>query len=129
VRDPINRPETRYNTTTDVVQDRFTGLTWERNPSTLERTHADASAYCSNLELGGTSDWRLPSRNELFTIVEVTQYNPALDTATFGIPPGTNFFWSSSVDALTGTPWFIAFREGRVAFADAITLAGARCVR
>ena len=50
------------------------------------------------------------------------------DTTVFTSNP-LDFLWSSTVDATSGNPWFLATREGGVSFADAITDAGVRCVR
>ena len=67
--------------------------------SRLFRTATDlnwqgALQYCRNLTLAGKS-WRLPSVNELKSIVDYSKYNPAINTAFF---PNTqaDHYWSSS---------------------------------
>jgi hypothetical protein len=129
VRDPVVRGGGRYTLTTDTVSDAFTGLMWERIPSATERSDADAAAYCNAANIGTLDGWRLPTRNELLTVVDVTRHPTAIDTTVFGIPAAVNFFWSSSLDAGSARPWFVAFREGGIAFSDAMALAGVRCVR
>ncbi len=60
----------------------------------------------------GQSDWRLPSREELHTLVNLSASNPAIDTAYF---PYTNnsFYWSSSPDAGdTSKAWGFYFDHG-----------------
>lgn len=44
----------------DVVVDRCTGLTWQRQWGSFQ-DHAQAAAYCDGLSLAGFSDWRLPT--------------------------------------------------------------------
>jgi len=129
VRDPVAHTGTRYTVNTDTVVDKFTGLTWQRNPATTQRDFTGAKTYCQNVSLGGVTGWRLPSRNELLTVVDVTVGTVAVDTTVFGIPATVNYFWSASIDPISSNPWFIAFREGGVTFADPIAAAGVRCVR
>ncbi len=129
VRDPHPRTPPSFTTDTDTVTDNGTGLTWERNPSTTEYSAADADTHCAGLSLGAFGDWRVPSRNELLSIVDTTASNPAIDTASFGFPSGANYFWSASTDANSLRPWFVAFSEGGVPYSDPISMAAVRCVR
>ena len=61
---------------------------------------------------GGFSDWRMPTREELRSIVNYGKYNPAIDTAYF---PGTlaSSYWSSTTYALsTSYAWHVDFYHG-----------------
>jgi len=51
--------------------DKQTGLIWEKERGNLNKNiyFNDAVKYCSNLELGGYSNWRLPNIDELRTLV------------------------------------------------------------
>jgi hypothetical protein len=40
----------------------------------------DAINYCKNLTLDGVSGWRLPNINELYTLADITHYDPAIDS-------------------------------------------------
>jgi hypothetical protein len=42
----------------------------------------EARQYCAELELGGR-DWRLPSRVDLMSIVDLRRYDPATDDSVF----------------------------------------------
>jgi len=69
---------------------------------------ADALAYCNTLSLAGRS-WRLPSINELKSIVDETRSNPTIDTVAF---PATapESYWSSTTYAVaTNTAWVVWF--------------------
>ncbi len=45
------------------------GRDWQRCDDGIYHTREDAETYCQNLELGGYSDWHLPSKSELKTLV------------------------------------------------------------
>lgn len=66
--------------------------------------------------LCGVTDWRLPSRQELLTILDNSRINPSprIDTNYF---PNTKSspFWSSSPDAHgSGYAWYVSFNYGDV---------------
>ena len=71
-----------------TITDTSTGLMWQKATAPGTYTWEQALTYCENLTLpaGGYSDWRLPNRNELQSIVDYSRYNPAIDTTFF---PGT----------------------------------------
>ena len=97
-----------------VVTDLITGLMWQQADDGVVRNPADASAYCEDLVLGGYMDWRLPSRQELVSIIDYGRVIPPINSA-FSCPD--SFFpvyWSSS--AVTGSPdatWCVDFYYGR----------------
>jgi hypothetical protein len=83
-----------------AVLDRETGLVWERSPSTSPVVWAGARFVCRDLTKGNRKGWRLPTVDELTTLVDPSVTNLAL-------PPGhpfqnvqPNLYWSTtSVDA------------------------------
>ena len=97
-----------------TITDTSTGLMWEKSAGLTTSTWVQAKAYCDNLTLGGQSDWRLPTRNELQTIVDYTLYDLSIDTTFF---PSTvaSYYWSSTVFA-TGkdSVWIVGFDGGFV---------------
>ena len=73
------------NFNSEAVLDRETGLVWERSPvSALGIGWFDAVSACENLIVVNRLGWRLPSLQELTSLVDPTQRNPAL-------PPGNPF--------------------------------------
>ena len=97
-----------------TITDTGTGFMWQKATAPGTYTWEQALTYCENLTLGGYSDWRLPNRNELQSIVDYSRYNPTIDTTFF---PGTvaSYYWSSTTGATsTGGAWDVGFDGGYV---------------
>ena len=83
----------------------------ESNEATYCNTQA-FTARVNAVSLCGASDWRLPSRLELLSIVDYSRYNPSIDTDYF---PNTasSVFWSSSPSAIfSDSALIVEFYEG-----------------
>ena len=61
-------------------------------------THANAIAACEKLNHASRSDWRLPSIQELQSLVDYSKSSPSIDHSFF---PNTasSGYWSSSSNA------------------------------
>jgi hypothetical protein len=97
-----------------TISDTSTGLMWQKAIAPGTYIWEQALAYCESLTLAGYSDWRLPNRNELQSIVDYSRENPAIDTTFF---PGTvtSEYWSSTTGAgITSIAWYIYFGYGSV---------------
>ena len=74
----------------------------------------------NSLNFGGFSDWRLPDREELRSVVDYGRYNPAIDTNYFPntmssdlLPMGDACYWSSTTHAYsTSSAWRVNFYRG-----------------
>ena len=66
-----------------TVIDNNTGLEWLSSKTDLSYNWENAIAYCENLNYAGSSDWRLPSANELKTVLSYTIMIPYLNTEYF----------------------------------------------
>jgi hypothetical protein len=67
----------------EAVLDKETGLVWEKSPSTTLLMDWDAYptgavVECYRKAVGGRMGWRLPTEEELFSLVDPTQTSPAL---------------------------------------------------
>jgi hypothetical protein len=70
---------------------------WQQDTAPNAYTWQQALSYCETLTLGGYSDWRLPNRNELQSIVDYSRFNPAIDPI-FNVVSFPNY-WSSTTHA------------------------------
>ncbi len=76
-----------------------------------EMTWLAAMDYCEKLTLNGKKNWRLPTIDELQTIVDRTTHSPAADKTLFpNIHRGS--YWSST--PYGDTAWKVRFVEGIV---------------
>jgi hypothetical protein len=96
-----------------VVLDRVTGRMWQRFADPRTIVWSQARDTCDGLDLGGYSDWRLPSRIELVSIVDLTHSQPSINQAAFPKAP-SDWFWTSSADAdnPTAAAWYVYFYFG-----------------
>jgi hypothetical protein len=55
---------------TSIVKDNVTGLYWQNFSSNvhINKTQAEATSFCNDMERGGYTDWRLPTAREILTI-------------------------------------------------------------
>jgi hypothetical protein len=113
-----------------VVRDEVTGLIWQRTVDQKRYSWLEAGKTCEGLDLGGTRGWRLPSRIELASIVDLTHGQPAIDSRAF---PGTpsDWFWTSSVNPVNpnGAAWSVNFSFGSPKSDPTNSVFWTRCVR
>ncbi|WP_303852529.1 putative Ig domain-containing protein [Seleniivibrio woodruffii] len=68
----------------EIVTDNEDNLMWEDGSEvTVTKTWQDASDYCSNLSLGGYTDWRMPEIYELVTIADYGKGTNGIINAVF----------------------------------------------
>ena len=109
-----------------TISDNVTGLMWQKAAyASQSLSSSQGLAYCPTLTLGGHSDWRLPSLIELISIVDYSQMNPAINTASGVVSSGT--FLSSTVSG-PGVTFAVAFADGSI-FQSASGAGYALCVR
>lgn len=100
------------------ITDNLTGLMWEQAPSGTALTWTNALTYANGLSLGGHSDWRLPNRKELRSLVN---YEESDQSVWLNIPTGVFtgvqavFYWSSTTYAPdTALAWYVSMGGGYV---------------
>jgi hypothetical protein len=91
-----------------------TGLVWARNANMSGKmSWSNALDYCNNLDYGGQSDWRLPNRSELLSLIDIGCIWPALSTGHPFIGVQHEYYWTSSTfKYLRGRAWFVDLRCG-----------------
>ena len=90
---------------------------WYQASGTYNATYNPGSQnVCGSLNLGGYSDWRLPAKKELITIVDysIPYPGPTINTTYF---PNTisSHYWSSTTGAADPSiAWYVYFFNGYV---------------
>ena len=103
-----------------TVSDSITGLTWQktddgnqynwfRATGIYDATYNPGSINaCGSLNLGGFSDWRLPSRRELMSLMNINEgYGKGLADSVYFQSSGTDY-WSSTTQQGAISGWKVA---------------------
>ncbi|MBN2824143.1 MAG: DUF1566 domain-containing protein, partial [Campylobacterales bacterium] len=137
----------------DIVTSTTMGLMWQDNADVVtvkkpwlsqlnylgyrhEDTSGDTAAtYCSNLRLGGYSDWRLPSVEELMSITDKSKVNNGADKlensidAQFLYTNGEIYWSSTSHVGESSKAWTVKFDYGSNRWSNKSDAYFIRCVR
>jgi len=124
-----------------IVSDNNTGLHWQQILPELyygctgedmegkKCKWQEAVNYCNDLNYGGYNDWRLPTVEELETIVDYGKLYPAVDEAYFPNAPLKGFWSYSSMVGFADNAWYVDLADGDT-WGDAKSSEyGVRCVR
>ncbi len=113
-------PEKRFEPGEQAVFDRYTGLCWARSanqfqfplswPEALEAVQSlNAEAF------GECSDWRLPNRRELRSLVGHGTSRPALPSGHPFNEVQQTWYWTSTTSAMhPAYAWYVHFEGGRM---------------
>ncbi len=123
-----------------TVKDNGTGLVWQKcgvgqtNDATCsggagQNTWVTMINYCNSLSLASKT-WRLPNRNEIFSITDFTKStSPTLDSSFFPSNPVATYHWSSSSYAPTiANAWGMLFSNADLIFDTKTNSGHVRCV-
>jgi hypothetical protein len=103
------------NFNNEAVLDRETGLVWEQSPSTSLPDWVNASIHCLRLNKGGRQSWRLPTIQDLQSLIDPTQSNPALPSGHPFTNVQSSDYWSATTLASASTfAWAVLFNNGGV---------------
>jgi hypothetical protein len=64
--------------------------------------------------LGGYTDWRIPNRRELESIVDLSGCSPSINTTVFPSTPTTHHWTASTNPCSSAGAWFVHFSNGYV---------------
>ena len=122
------------NWNSEAVLDRETGLVWEQSPITTPVNWSLARSICNVKILGHRQGWRLPTLQELASLIDADPAN----TGNPKLPPGHPFtsvppnfsYWSStgSIDNAIGA-WVVDLSNTFIGVRDKVSLRGVWCVR
>ncbi|MDQ1340909.1 MAG: hypothetical protein QG567_2067 [Campylobacterota bacterium] len=97
----------------EIVFDNQTNLSWQdnRDAKITTRSFKEAISWCEEFAFAGYDDWRLPSVDELFTIVDKIKQKPAIKDGFKYII--SSYYWTSTEhEKNTGRSWFVSFDNG-----------------
>lgn len=129
--DFANEYRQQVSNTWDVVLDLESGLMWQRGGSGYRLSPGKAREYVQRLNQerhAGFSDWRLPTLEELGSLLESfpQQNNLYIDSS---FEPEQEACWSSDIDRHTSDGYFVSFTAGKVVLGYGSRTAFARAVR
>lgn len=119
------------NMNSAAVLDRETGLVWEQSPDTNRRNWASAQLHCNQRTVGNRKGWRLPTVQELASLIDPSQSNPALPAGHPFTNVQSNNYWSATTVAdVPIAAWNVLLIDGGIFAGPAKTVAHfAWCVR
>ena len=122
VRDNVTDLLWEVKTDDGSINDRDNMYTWcDSNPATNGGNQGmcgdgtDTEDFINNLNsanFGGYNDWRLPTREELRSIVNYGQVNPAINKDYFPNTLSSQYWSSSSFAYYSSSAWIITFNVG-----------------
>ncbi len=113
-----------------IVTDNFTSLEWQDNfDIKIKMSWYEAKEYCENSVHYLKCDWRLPTLNELRTLVDYSKFNPAI-FSEFQKISKDGYYWSITPDKLKDSyARVISFLYGEDLWAKKSSSGFVRCVR
>jgi hypothetical protein len=99
----------------ETVTDRVTGLMWQKDGSSEGVTWANAKEYINKLnsgQFGSCSDWRLPTIEELASLMKSVKVKGKLYTDSI-FSEKQQFCWSADTFA-PNIAWYVSFKAGMI---------------
>ncbi|MCP4409427.1 MAG: DUF1566 domain-containing protein [Gammaproteobacteria bacterium] len=121
-------PSPRFTDNGDgTVRDNMTGLIWTKSADLLKEAvfWVDALAFCNGLsdatskltDGSESGDWVLPNVNELASLVDRGETDPALEGGTespfLNVFSGGSDYWTSTSEPGDKFPWVVDFYYGK----------------
>ena len=121
------------NWNSEAVLDKETGLVWEKSPDPIPQPWFQARQVCANRTISGRMGWRLPSVDELASLIDpgVVSPGPTLPPGhpflhVIGGTTNRDYYWSATTTVESPTSaWAVSFGTSDVTFgpkADSIGL-------
>ena len=127
-RDVVNKFESRG----DVIIDKATGLMWQKSGAPKKLTYDQAQHYLAVDRTGGYADWRLPTIEELLSLVELEKM-PNLYINSMFFDETQKWVWSADSrikrENLKWAIWIVSIRFGYVRLYNADEESWVRGVR
>ncbi|BCA55127.1 conserved exported protein of unknown function [Nitrospira sp. KM1] len=96
-----------------AVKDGQTGLVWEQEPDREHDVWGRSNERCTTKEIGGKKGWRGPSVEELKSLIDVSQHDPALPAGHPFTNIKSEIFWTSTPHPTDDiVAWQVSFFSG-----------------
>lgn len=134
-----SNPMSFTNNGDGTITDNVTSLMWQMDhdgfsynwfeaTGTYDATNNPGTTdVCGGLTLGGHTNWRLPEKRELKSIVDYGVVSPSIDATYFPSTGIFNYWTASEYDSTTA--WYGQFLDGSIKQGDKTTDMHLRCVR
>ena len=115
----------------EAVRDNETGLVWEKVPETDGQDWSTAQSHCNTKTVGNRKGWRLPTIQELASLVDPCATDPSLPSGhPFFLDTSFAYWSATSIVTDTSRAWGVLFSTGGVvAVNKATTFHFLWCVR
>jgi len=113
-----------------IIKDGNTQLEWQNNfqQHIPEFSWDKAVSHCENLSLKGEK-WRLPTKEELISIIKKDSINPAIDSVFLNKEVSNFAYWSSTLAEDNHLGWGVSFQKGWIGRHSRNYSLKVRCVR
>lgn len=96
-----------------AVKDATTGLIWEQEPDREHDVWSRSNERCKTKTVGGQSGWRGPSVDELKTLIDTSQHDPALPAGHPFSNIRSEIYWTATPDPADDiVAWQVSFFSG-----------------
>ena len=120
---PVGTNRWTIQADTNLIVDNRTGLMWTRDAHRYSGAEwytnwSSAISNCEALDYGGYTDWRLPNRSELMSLLsmEPTVYNPSLPLGHPFNNTALNPYWTSTTYVGGTSAYYVHIRYGESAY-------------
>jgi hypothetical protein len=104
----------------EAVLDRETGVIWEQSPTSQVFDWFNASVNCLNATVGGRAGWRLPTAQELLSLIDFSLATPSLPPGhPFGNVQIGSLYWSATSSGFDPNSDFVVRFNGSDNFGGA----------
>jgi len=118
----------------NTVSDSSTLLQWQDNSdaNTTKKKWTEAIDYCEGIAIDTYTDWRLPNKNELLSIIDYDSNSSSFPFKEneFNNTISSAHYWTSTTFSINvNEAWAISFEDGSTIGADKQQENYIRCVR
>ena len=119
-----------YIIDSSVAIDKVTQLQWQRTGGITLRDYNSSWNYCANLILNSHNDWRMPTINELVSIVDYARTAvPILNVDAFRGGRLASYWSATDTARASDVVWGVLFSDGFVLQLSKTESNYVRCVR